>query len=87
MCISQDVPYHDKYFIEDFLETLYNKLAESIVLERDGSYESYGDYEEQRHLLRDAPEGYRAKTRLKSLRMALKVRLGAWKEAVSYTHL
>ena len=84
MCISHDIPYHEKYFIEDFLETLHDNLVKTTVLESNCSYDAYYDYQEMRYSLEDAPEGYRAKTRLQSLRAALSVLLGVLKEARAF---
>ncbi|KAF1837497.1 hypothetical protein BDW02DRAFT_518807 [Decorospora gaudefroyi] len=79
ICIDREVPPHDVYFIEDFLETLYHKLSDTTVLKEDHSDDAYEEYAEMRFLLKDAPEGYRAKTRLQSLREALNSRLNALK--------
>jgi hypothetical protein len=82
--IGRDVPHHDIYFVEDFIETLYNKLADTTVLEEDHSDDAYDEYAEMRYLLKEAPEGYRAKSRLQSLREALYSRLDALKGARAF---
>jgi hypothetical protein len=82
--VGRDVPDHYTYFIEDFLETLYNKLAETTVLEGDHSDDAYDRYSEMRYSLNDAPEGYTAKDRLHILREALFSRLSILQHARAF---
>ncbi|KAF1946297.1 hypothetical protein EJ02DRAFT_249210 [Clathrospora elynae] len=82
--IDRDVPYYDNYFIEDFLEILYNQLAEPTALEEDHSIDAYKKYSETRYKLKNAPEGYRAVERLSTLREALCIRLEALRSARAF---
>jgi hypothetical protein len=82
--IGKDVSGHQTYFIEDFLEILYNKLAETTMIEEDHSDDAYDVYSEMRYSLNDAPEGYTAKDRLHILREALFSRLSVLQHARAF---
>jgi hypothetical protein len=82
--IGKDVPDHHTYFIEDFLEILYNKLAATTFIEADHSNDAYDRYSKMRHSFNDAPEGYTSKERLQSLREALYLRLSVLQEARAF---
>lgn len=82
--VDQDVPDHDNRFIEDFLDTLYLKLAETTALQKDVSDDIYDDYAQKRLSTANAPEGCRIRDRLRLLREALHARLVALKNARAF---
>ncbi|KAF1840463.1 uncharacterized protein K460DRAFT_208877 [Cucurbitaria berberidis CBS 394.84] len=82
--VDQDVPDHENYFVEDFLELLYIKLAETTAPRNDVSYGIYQDYSQKRRSSPSAPEGSRIRERLRLLREALYSRLGALQKARAF---
>ncbi|KAH7076557.1 hypothetical protein BKA63DRAFT_564943 [Paraphoma chrysanthemicola] len=79
--ITSDVPNYQTSIVEDFLETVYLRLAENGNLEDDQSDDLYDDFELARTTI---PEGPRRQVRLELIRSALHMRLEALRKSRSF---